>query len=74
MALGALACGQERGNAWVARVDGHEVPISLLHRRAEPRLEGEGGTERETVYAEELERLLANQLGLNRAAGLGVGP
>jgi parvulin-like peptidyl-prolyl isomerase len=68
-----LGCGQEQRNAWIARVDGREVPIRELHQRAEPRLADVSAGGRAAVYAEELERLLADQLVLNRAEKLGVG-
>jgi len=72
VALLALACGAGEGDDWVARVDASEVSLAELQQAAAPRLEGVQEAQRESIWAEELERLVARRLVLNRAQELGV--
>ncbi len=71
--VGAISCTWESGERrWIARVDDSRIPFAELQRLIDARLEANPQLRREDVLAEELQRLISEQLMLNRATELGV--
>lgn len=70
-ALLALGCGQGR-DRWVAEVDGESITLAELEGAVAPRRESEPHVSGEDLIHEELERLVTEQIVLNRATELGV--
>jgi parvulin-like peptidyl-prolyl isomerase len=68
----ALGCGARDAVPYAARVDGHEISLDAMRRAVEARLASEPGAALDDVAAEELERLIDEQVGLNRAEQLAL--
>jgi parvulin-like peptidyl-prolyl isomerase len=69
----ALACGGERADlAWVAEVDGRRVTLDTLKEALGVAWDEASEEEKEALLVQELERLIGEQLVLNRADELGV--
>lgn len=68
----ALACGPGRSERAVASVDGNPITLGALRKALEARgMEAEGAA-REQILNEELNRLVSEEIVLNRARELGV--
>jgi parvulin-like peptidyl-prolyl isomerase len=69
----ALACGGgSADDAWVAEVDGVQVPSAELRRLVDERLDDSPDARRSDVVSEVLNLLVSEQAALNRAAKAGV--
>jgi parvulin-like peptidyl-prolyl isomerase len=69
----ALACGLDEGSTrGIVEVDGQVVPLSALRRLVENRIEADPGASRSEVARRELDRLIDEQVALNRAVALGI--
>jgi parvulin-like peptidyl-prolyl isomerase len=68
----SLACAERQGTATAADVDGHAIPLETLRRAVDARLDAEPGAKLEEVAGEELERLIDEQVVLNRAEALSL--
>ncbi len=69
--LGLPACDPS-GSDWVARIDGTEIPRRTLVRLVDERVEIDPQISREDALGQELNRLVSEQIVLNRAAELGI--
>jgi parvulin-like peptidyl-prolyl isomerase len=72
VALALWACGETGGDPWVAEVEGATIRLSALLAEADPRASDEPDRPRREILLEELERLVAEQVVLNRGAQLGL--
>jgi parvulin-like peptidyl-prolyl isomerase len=69
----ALACGGgSADDAWVAEVDGVQVPSAELRRMVDERLDDSPDARKSDVVSEVLNALVSEQAALNRAAQVGV--
>jgi peptidyl-prolyl cis-trans isomerase C len=68
----AAGCADREASLVAAQVDGRAIPLELLRRAIETRLESEPAAPLEEVASEELERLVDERVALNRAEALGV--
>jgi len=68
-----LACGPDGGSTrGIVEVDGHVVPLSAVRRVLETRLQTEPKAQHDVIVKEEIERVIDEQVALNRARTLGI--
>jgi parvulin-like peptidyl-prolyl isomerase len=67
-----LGCGSGRSQRAVATVDGSPIPVAALRSALEARGGDSDGAARDQVLNEELNRLVSEEIVLNRARELGV--
>lgn len=67
-----LACGDTGATRGIVEVDGIVVPLSALRRLVETRMEAEPEGRQAEVVHQELERLIDEQVVLNRARALNI--
>jgi parvulin-like peptidyl-prolyl isomerase len=68
----ALACGPVGSDQPVATVDGSSIPLGALRASVEARLSEASERPREEIVSEELNRLVSEEIVLNRARALGL--